>query len=283
MSPIDQHPELRAAWHETIDDFKPYAINYQEVKGNRFIYWDNAIRSTAHIGPYLLFQYHICGQLWFDAGHGRRCLQNGEAFLVEVPSQTEYGLELGDSAEWVWIAFRGSEAQRWVKSIQEAHGPSLLLGDHIAARALINFYDDTVSGRLSDPWEQSAALFHLLSLIRCWAEDYDQTGLPLPQVLLRAQELIEEQFHNADLDINSMSNELGITRFYFTRLAKKHWHQSPAQRLRQRRLQHAQHLLHSTELRVDEVAFRSGFTSSAYFCACFKKHFNETPGSIRVI
>jgi transcriptional regulator GlxA family with amidase domain len=43
------------------------------------------------------------------------------------------------------------------------------------------------------------------------------------------------------------------------------------------RLHHAKKMLEQNELTVNEVAYRAGFSSHAYFSKCFREEFGRTP------
>ena len=47
------------------------------------------------------------------------------------------------------------------------------------------------------------------------------------------------------------------------------------------RLEEARNLLVYTGLSIKEIAERCGFTSDAYFCNCFRKHYKISPGDAR--
>lgn len=58
--------------------------------------------------------------------------------------------------------------------------------------------------------------------------------------------------------------------------------QTPSDFIKTLRMEHAHYLLTTTELPVNIVAGKCGFTSSSYFAKCFKTRFGVLPTSIRM-
>lgn len=90
-------------------------------------------------------------------------------------------------------------------------------------------------------------------------------------------DLLDSSYENTDLNVEKISEELGISRVQLYRKVKEISGLSPVDYLRNFRLSKAATLLNHKRYSVSEVAYRAGFSSPAYFAKCFKSVFNMTP------
>ena len=80
-----------------------------------------------------------------------------------------------------------------------------------------------------------------------------------------------------DISLESIANELGISRYYFCRLFKKSMGISPYQYLIQSRIERAKELLLQPHISISDVALKVGFSSQSHFTKYFKKVVGITP------
>ena len=90
-------------------------------------------------------------------------------------------------------------------------------------------------------------------------------------------DLLDVSYENTELNVEKISEELGISRVQLYRKVKEISGLSPVDYLRNYRLSKATTLLNQKRYSVSEVAYRTGFSSPAYFAKCFKSVFNMTP------
>lgn len=81
--------------------------------------------------------------------------------------------------------------------------------------------------------------------------------------------------------MSEISNVFGLGPVQFTRRFRAAHGKNPIEYLTQIRLENAQRLLIETSLPLDEIAFRCGWSSGAYFAYVFKKQRRITPGTFR--
>ncbi len=96
----------------------------------------------------------------------------------------------------------------------------------------------------------------------------------------RALKLIE----NGGLDgmtIDDFAEKLGVGERHLCRLFQKHLGASPTSVAKTIRVQKAKRLLDETELRIKEIAYRSGFSSLRRFNTVFKETYRAAPSAIR--
>ena len=100
------------------------------------------------------------------------------------------------------------------------------------------------------------------------------------QFLEKAAALVLDNISNEKFSINELGDELGLSRSQLFRKFKIICDISPGEFIRNERLNFAYKQLLSGEFNVNEVAFKSGFSSSSYFITSFKKMFGKTPSEI---
>ena len=88
--------------------------------------------------------------------------------------------------------------------------------------------------------------------------------------------LQDEDFGNAKL-----CQLLGLSRMQVYRKIKQATNLSTNIFIRSIRLEKSKAILQSSEKTIRQIAFEVGFEDPAYFCRCFKKHFNRSPGKYR--
>lgn len=93
--------------------------------------------------------------------------------------------------------------------------------------------------------------------------------------------LIRQHMEDEDFNVEMLSGKMGMSRVQLTRRVKAEFEMSPGDLLRNTRMEHAMHLLKSTELTVSEVAYHVGYSNGKYFAKSFKEHFQITPSSVK--
>jgi len=97
------------------------------------------------------------------------------------------------------------------------------------------------------------------------------------KLLARFNEQLKEQISNPDLNVGSISKELGISRVHLNRRLKAITNESPGNYIRNYRLKHAAWLLMNKNMTIAEIAYAVGFSSHAYFSSIFKEHYGMPP------
>lgn len=88
---------------------------------------------------------------------------------------------------------------------------------------------------------------------------------------------LEQGYINPEYSTLHMASELNLSPRQLQRKMQLHLGMSPKDYLKQFRLEKAKNLLASQNTQVATVAYSVGFSSPAYFGACFKQQFNQTP------
>jgi AraC family transcriptional regulator len=101
-----------------------------------------------------------------------------------------------------------------------------------------------------------------------------------PKVLLRAIERLRSDIE-ADVSLDALASDAGLSRFHFCRSFKESTGLSPHAWLRQHRLEQAMNMLRESDESIVSVAAALGYSSQTAFAAAFKKLTGETPSDWR--
>ena len=95
--------------------------------------------------------------------------------------------------------------------------------------------------------------------------------------LRKFAEQIEAVYADPEYNVEKLSETLGLSRGHLHRKIKELTGTAPVEFLRTYRLNKATQLLRQDAYTVSEVAYRTGFSSPAYFSKCFKAVYGVTP------
>ena len=95
--------------------------------------------------------------------------------------------------------------------------------------------------------------------------------------LRKFAEQIEAVYADPEYNVEKLSETLGLSRGHLHRKIKELTGTAPVEFLRTYRLNKATQLLRQSAYTVSEVAYRTGFSSPAYFSKCFKAVYGVTP------
>lgn len=88
---------------------------------------------------------------------------------------------------------------------------------------------------------------------------------------------IEEVYTDPEFNVEKLSDTLGLSRGHLHRKIKELTGTTPVDFLRNFRLGKAAQLLKQKQYTVSEIAYRTGFSSPAYFSKCFRAVYKVTP------
>jgi two-component system, response regulator YesN len=96
-----------------------------------------------------------------------------------------------------------------------------------------------------------------------------------------AIKLIEQHYADADLKMDKLAKQVGLSYFYLSYLFKKCTGIRSKEYLRMVRITKAEQLLKSTMLNVNEIAFAVGYNHASNFHHDFKASLGISPGEYR--
>ena len=97
------------------------------------------------------------------------------------------------------------------------------------------------------------------------------------QFVEKFRTIIQGNLGNSDLNVETISHEMGISRAQLYRKIKSITGISPNDIIREARMKRADRLLETTDKSVSEIAYEVGFSSPSYFTKCYREFFGCTP------
>lgn len=96
----------------------------------------------------------------------------------------------------------------------------------------------------------------------------------------RLAEYIDEN-PDADLTLPALAKQCFYNPSYFSRVFKEKFKMSPVEYVTRKRLEHAVEMLSTTDLSVDEIGLRAGFSDRSSFYRAFSKYLGGKPSDYR--
>ena len=97
--------------------------------------------------------------------------------------------------------------------------------------------------------------------------------------LQRVLEAVDGEMGDSTFDVGRLADRVGLSRRQFERRLRSVTGLTPAEMIRQMRLERASQLLRAHAGTVSEIAYAVGFTSPSHFSTAFKEAYGETPST----
>ena len=114
-----------------------------------------------------------------------------------------------------------------------------------------------------------------------WTAELTQLDESERYFMDRFKKKILENMSNADMKMDDLGAEMQLSKVQLYRKVKAMTGKTPAELLKEMRLQRAYTLLQQTDMTISEVSAEVGFAVPGYFSSCFKKQFGVLPTDFR--
>ncbi len=196
---------------------------------------------------------------------------------VAIMLQGESHRYFAGSAPWTlrWLTFDGAGASSFMRSygyprLGKALGP-----------CPVQLFEELESAlRTMTPFSQRR-LISIATQIIALAGGRDDDGSKHGRLASRFVELAQTNYPNGAVNVNSLSDILGVHRSTLSRVFKERMLISPSEYLERLRMQHALSLLRESERSVSEIAELSGIPDRSFFCRCVRKATGMSPRAYR--
>ena len=175
-----------------------------------------------------------------------------------------------------------------------SHIPVILLTARSEESQRIEGYEHGADAYITKPFSDHLLLVRISNLLQARrqrkndeakqmlsSEDI-QTDEPGERMFLeRFKKAAKSHIGDANLRMDDLGSELSLSKVQMYRKVKALTGKTPAEVLREMRMQKAYSLLKQTDKTISEVAAEVGFAIPGYFSACFKKQFGINPTELR--
>lgn len=100
-------------------------------------------------------------------------------------------------------------------------------------------------------------------------------------IVQSACQFVQSHIEQKDLSLSVVSDYVGLSTFYFSKLFKKEKGIGINSYISNCRIEHAKRMLTISDLPIAQIALQSGFSTTPYFSQVFKKTTGMTPGEFR--
>lgn len=97
----------------------------------------------------------------------------------------------------------------------------------------------------------------------------------------QAKQYMDAHLQDPSLQVAELAENAGMSAVYFRRLFRQMYAISPVRYLMHNRIEAAKRLLCYTDIRLEDISARTGYTSLSYFCKVFKDITGQTPTEYR--
>ena len=224
-------------------------------------------------------------------GEGDISLRSGEALVNEAQSRSQ----IVGRAESLWIGLLGrpstwhramrelgyAATQAWLVPAKYCADRDLKRRALALARAIEEGDGHAVRPATESLIERLVSMQRGFSeaIARCPGRTYAQRR----QVFVRLQRVYNHLSASSHADVRNeeLARMANYSPSHFIRAFHAAYGETPHAFLIRRRLEHAQHLLHSSPLAINEIAIESGFENASAFARLFRQRFGMTAGMAR--
>ena len=228
---------------------------------------------------FALFQYTLSGGGRLRVGGVEHEVEPGQAMLLQFPEANRYWLPAGRTWEFIYVSLNGSEVMRWWPDIVHRLGSlAVLAPDSEPVRCAARTVSAVLDG-LSDPFAVSAEAYALVMALAAAARRPAENKVKT-EAVDRAIRYAEAHL-SAPIDVGTLAEIAGFSRYHFTRLFTAYTGTSPAAWVIDRRVREAGKLLRGTEMTLKAIAAACGFRDVHTFGKTFRQRTGQSPGNYR--
>ena len=193
--------------------------------------------------------------------------------LVPAMAQTQEDIESWNSKA-VEFHIQGNyvEAVKWWRKAAEQGGVHPIYIDRISSKFASKI--ETLSSIKAVPELMGEIFSTYCRLVR------KHTTKQYSPIVKKTVLMIDSDI-SAELSLNTLAKKQGISAGYLATVFKRETGKTVSEYVRDRRINHALHLLATTNLQIQTVAMHCGIMDVQYFSKLFKKQLGKTPREYR--
>lgn len=223
------------------------------------------------------------GNGWFELNGIKKNVGSDDVILLPSGVPHRYSADSGSPWTIYWVHFAGPQSQLFVDTFQQMN-PGMLahLPYHFDRISIFNeIFEVLEKGYSIENLNfANAALWHFLGTF-CYADTYrslktESKEDPIDRVIQYMRENIDKE-----LTLEKLSGKAKLSKSYFSELFKEKTAYSPIDYLIHLRIQQSCQFLDLTNLRVKEIAQKTGFRDHHYFTRIFTKTMGCPPTEYR--
>ncbi len=260
------------------------------MSGLNLDYCGTEICDPGHFyGPAVRHSYviHVIreGKGVFTIGGKEYALSKNQAFLIAPGVETIYQADMEDPWKYMWIGFHGYTADQIISKIGFAKDePYVTLGD------TETLYEILLEMLYASQLTYSNYMIRFGGMYRFFGNLIDQSQMKkedrykyeYPQGIYVKQAMrFMMSNYSAKIKIDTLADQIGITRNYLAKSFQKELGVSPQEFLINFRMEKAAEFLTNTGMPINEVATKVGYPDPLAFSKKFKEFYGMSPKAYR--
>lgn len=220
----------------------------------------------------------LTGSLSYQTLKSRGIARAGQVLLLNCNAPHAYSAQ--GKCSFTFVHFAGAQSKEVYEEIERTIGNLIPMSDPNALHETIGEMLSRMKAdhRLNES-ETSAMIYSMLMklLEQSGASGSGTIGNPVvDRAIVYIQSHLTEK-----LSVEEISSSAGYSPSYFSHMFARETGMSPYQFVVRSRVEHAQQLLKTTRMAVQEIAFQCGFNSAANFCYTFRRLTGLSPHDYR--
>lgn len=247
-------------------DFNVIQYGHEDCRPNYSI--GNFVRSN-----YLIHYIHK-GSGVYRAGGKEYVLKEKDAFLIYPDCITYYEASGDDPWEYSWVEFNGTGVLKYLSGTTFSPESPVVYNMGEAEDAIVRLSEEDNE----NPYKLIGLLYEFLGAL---VTEKPKTVSMADEYVKAAISYIHTFFYHTNINVEDISDYVGIDRSYLYRLFKGKMGVSPKKYIMEYKLKTAAKLLKETSLSVGQVALSVGFDDQLYFSTAFRSFFGVAPTKYR--
>ena len=238
---------------------------------------------TDGINQYV-FVYCVDGSGFFTVDGRRHEVRKNQYFILPKGKPHEYGATEGGSWTIYWIHFRGTCAHVYVDGLAAPQSINVAMDSRIGDR--IDIFEEILSTlqrgvELEDLHYASSLMHHFLASVRYLGQFRGARANADINIVEQAIHFMRENIER-HITIDDVLHYVGFSQSHLTTLFKKQMGESPLRYFNRMKIEHAQGLLRTTDLKINQICYKVGIEDALYFSRLFSKIVGMSPTEYRL-
>lgn len=220
----------------------------------------------------------MSGALSFQTRKTHGIARSGQVLLLDCNAPHFYAAQ--NRCSFTFVHFDGAQSREIYEAIESTNGNLLMAQDINTLHESIGELIRTMRHEHIVNEAQASTMLYALLMQLMQASGSTPDALTGNAMVDRAIAYIQEHL-SEKLTVEQVAAGCGYSASYFSHIFTQETGLSPYRFIMKSRMDSAAHLLQTTSLSVQDVAFQTGFNSIANFCYTFRKEMGASPHEYR--
>lgn len=221
-----------------------------------------------------LIHYIHKGSGTYSVGDQVYNLKANDAFIIYPDEITYYVASEDDPWEYSWVEFNGTAVTKYLSATPLSPETPVIYSSPQSEDSITRL----AQSEPVNPYEITGLLYEFLGT---FVVDKPKSVSMADEYVKAAISYVHTFYYDVTINVDQISNYVGIDRSYLYRLFKEKLGVSPKKYIMEYKLKTAAKLLRETSLSIGQVALSVGFDDQLYFSTAFRSFFGKSPSNYR--